>query len=171
LDLIGPTGVSGYTGPIGNTGYTGPIGPTGMSYNFSNLISYTPILQDSLGNTLNPSSYKFRIGQYLQVGNLIWFQVNIGINNKSGLGSLLLQLQVTLPKPSTSTIIQSLNVSNILYPLSNISWINAQVPAGTNISYCNFPVKNSQLTNNEFLKNNDVSTSFEIYFGGWYFSV
>jgi hypothetical protein len=134
------------------------------------LLTYTPILKDSAGNVLNTSSYKFRTGTYIQIGNLVWFQVNLGINNKSGLGVSSNRVEISLPIASTSTVTQTFTVSNVINTLSNISWISGQVPRGNSILYCNFPVKISQLSVSEFLKNSDMASGFEIYFGGYYFA-
>lgn len=170
--ITGPTGY-GYTGVTGPTGESiiGPTGPTGSSLDFSTIQTYLPVLKDSTGHIVSGSNYRYRIGQFIQVGNLVWFQGCIAIGSKSDLGISSNTLYITLPVVvNNSPTAQSLSISNYVNMLSNISWMNGQIVSGTNIDRFQIPVKVSQLSNNQLLTVGDIAYNFELYFGGFYFT-
>jgi hypothetical protein len=175
IDLTGltynpATNVMAFTAPPTST-----VDATGPSQllrwdNFSNN-TYTPTLRDDLGNNLNSLSYVQRVGQYCRIGNTVFFQFRIQISSKSGLGNSLNKIQITLPALASleNALFQSFTISNIFNTSTSIVCIGGQIPSG-GVNYCNFPIKTSSSTSTTELTVGDISTTFQIRGGGFYFA-
>jgi len=139
--------------------------------NFTSPISYNPVLQDSGGNTLNSGNYNTRVGRYIQIGNLVWVQVRIQISGKGGLGVAGNDIQITLPTTASniSDLTQALSIGNITGMTTNIVTAFGQIPAGGQ-NYFVVPIKTGASTGTSNATVGDISTSFQIRVGGFYFS-
>ena len=122
------------------------------------------------GEFLNPSDYTTRLGNYIHVGKMVWIQVNIKINYKYTLTDPKSFIKITLPIQAKTNLKQSLYVSNIINPDSNISWIEAEIPSGNSIDYLLLPIKESQLVLSSYLAVEDLTNTTEIILGGYYFT-
>ena len=132
--------------------------------------SYNPILQ-SVGGNLNSGNYVVRNGYYIQLGKIVWFEVRIQISGKSGLGVGSEDIRVTLPITASSItdLTQSLNVGNITGMNTSIVSAFCNLPSGGQ-NFVVFPIKTTASTGTSNAKVSDISTSFQIRFGGFYFT-
>jgi hypothetical protein len=139
--------------------------------NFTSPISYNPILQDSAGNTLTSANYVTRPGRYIQIGNLVWFQVRIQISAKGGLGVAGNDIQVTLPVTSSAItdLTQAISIANITGMNTSIVSAFGQIPTG-GVGYFNIPIKTAASTATANTTVGDISATFQIRAGGFYFS-
>ena len=133
--------------------------------------SYNPILQSSGGSNLNSGNYNVRVGYYIQLGKIVWFEVRIQISGKGGLGSAGEDIRITLPITASSltNLTQSLNVGNIVQTNTNIVSAFANIPSGGQ-GYVVFPIKETAGTTTANLEVGDISSTFQIRFGGFYFT-
>jgi len=132
--------------------------------------SYNPILQ-SVGGNLNSGNYSVRVGQYIQLGKIVWFEVRIQITGKTGLGSAGEDIRCTLPITASSItdLTQSLNVGNITGMTTSIVSAFCNIPTGGQ-DFATFPIKTAASTGTSNAQVGDISTSFQIRFGGFYFT-
>lgn len=139
--------------------------------NFTNIQSYSPILRDDAGNNLNSGNYTQRIGRYIQIGNLVWVQVRIQISAKTGLGVAGNTIQVTLPVNASSfaNSTQALSVGSCIGMNNSIVSCCSNIPAG-GADYTNFNIRTAASTGTADISVGDISTTFQIRFGGFYFS-
>jgi microcystin-dependent protein len=139
--------------------------------NFTSPVSYTPVLQDSAGNTLTSGNYVTRPGRYIKVGNLVWFQVRIQISAKGGLGVAGNEIRITLPVDASSItdLTQNLSVGNITGMTTNIVTAFAQIPSG-GVTYFNLPIKTAASAGTANTTVGDISATFQVRVGGFYFS-
>ena len=122
------------------------------------------------GDFLDPTNYTTRLGNYIHVGKMVWIQVNIKINYKYTLTNPKSFIKITLPIQAKTSLKQSLYVSNIINPDTNISWIEAEIPSGNYIDYLLLPIKESQLVLSSYLAVEDLTNTSEIILGGYYFT-
>ena len=144
------------------------------NFNWSDLLtptSYNPILRSSSGSTLTSGNYNVRVGYYIQLGKIVWFEVRILISGKGGLGTATEDIQITLPITASSLtdLTQSLNVGNIVQTTTNIVSAFANIPSGGQ-DYVVFPIKETAGTTTANLEVGDISSTFQIRFGGFYFT-
>lgn len=139
--------------------------------NFTSPISYNPVLTDNLGNDLNSGNYTVRVGRYIQIGNLVFFQVRIQISGKSGLGVSGNDIRITLPVSASniSNLTQALTIGNISGMTTNIVSAFGQILTG-GVGVLNIPIKTSASAGTTPATVGDISTSFQIRLGGFYFS-
>jgi len=142
-------------------------------FNWTDLLtptSYNPVLQ-SVGGNLNSGNYTVRNGYYIQLGKIVWFEVRIQISGKSGLGAGSEDIRVTLPVTASNItdLTQSLNIGNITGMTTSIVSAFANIPSGGQ-DYAVFPIKTAASTGTSNTTVSDISTSFQIRFGGFYFS-
>lgn len=139
--------------------------------NFTSPVSYTPVLRDDLGNALNSGNYVQRIGRYIQIGNLVWFQVRIQISAKTGLGVAANTVQITLPVNASSiaNLTQAVAVGSCIGMTTSIVSCCANIPTGGQ-DYANFNIRTGASTGTSDISVGDISATFQIRFGGFYFS-
>lgn len=139
--------------------------------NFTSPSSYNPVLQDSVGNTLTSGNYVTRVGRYIQIGNLVWFQIRIQISLKGGLGVAANEIQITLPTLASSVtdLSQSISVGNIVGMNTNIVTAFAFIPVGS-VIYLQIAIKTASSAGTANVTVGDISTTFQIRVGGFYFS-
>ena len=132
--------------------------------------SYNPILQ-SVGGNLNSGNYSVRVGYYIQLGKLVWFEVRITIQGKGGLGGGSEDIRITLPITASSItdLTQSLNIGNIVSMNTSIVSAFANIPSGGQ-DFVQFPIKTTASTGTSNAKVSDIGSSFQIRFGGFYFT-
>jgi hypothetical protein len=140
--------------------------------NFTSPISYNPVLTDSGGNNLNSGNYVVRVGRYIQIGNLVWFQVRIQISGKGGLGLTVNDIRITLPTTSSNItdLAQSISIGNITSMTTSIVSAFGQIPAGSGINYFVIPIKTGASVVTMTARVGDISTTFQIRAGGFYFA-
>jgi len=144
------------------------------NFNWSDLLtptSYNPVLQSSSGSNLNSGNYSIRAGYYIQLGKLVWYEVRIGISGKGGLGSAGEDIRITLPITASSLtdLTQSLNIGNMVNTSTNIVSAFANIPSGGQ-DYAVFPIKETAGTTTANLQVGDISSTFQIRFGGFFFT-
>jgi len=149
------------TNEVSNFSWTDLLTPT----------SYNPILQSSGGSNLNSGNYSVRKGYYIQLGKIVWFEVRIQISGKGGLGSAGEDIRITLPITASSLtdLTQSLNIGNIVQTNTNIVSAFANIPSGGQ-GYVVFPIKTTASTGTTNCAVGNISSSFQIRFGGFYFT-
>jgi hypothetical protein len=132
--------------------------------------SYNPILQSAGGN-LNSGNYTVRNGYYIQLGKIVWFEVRIQISAKTGLGAGSEDIRVTLPVTASSItdLTQSLNIGNITGMTTSIVSAFSNIPSGGQ-DFVAFPIKTAASTGTTNATVSDISTGFQIRFGGFYFT-
>ena len=138
--------------------------------NFTSPISYNPVLQDSVGNTLNSGNYTKRVGRYIQIGNLVWVQVHIEISAKGGLGDNDNNIQITVPTTASniSDSSESLSIGSISGMTTDIVTAFGYISEGNN--YLEVRIKTGASTGTSPATVGDISTSFQIKVGGFYFT-
>ena len=141
--------------------------------NFTNIQTYTPVLSDSGGGVLT-GPYLVRLGRYIQIGNLVWFQTRIVINSKAGLNnSIANNVRISLPVNSLSltNFRQSIAIGSAPPSglLNSIVSITGFIPTGGGVNYVEFEIKyTSTPTVDRNLTVTDIDTDFSISFGGFY---
>jgi hypothetical protein len=140
--------------------------------NFTNIQSYNPVLRDTLGNTLNSGNYIQRIGYYIQIGNLVWFQTRIQISAKTGLGASGNGIQITLPITASAitNLTQSVSVGSCTGMSTSIVSVCANIPTGGQ-DFANFNIRSGSSSGTTDILVTDISVNFQIRFGGFYFSI
>ena len=138
--------------------------------NFATITNYDPVLQDSGGNLLLVSNYTTRIGKYIKIGNLVWFQLRIAISAKANLVEAN-QLQITIPITSSAitNLSQSLVIGNITNMTTSIVSAFAQIPTSS-VNYFNIFFKTAASTGTSTTLVSNISTTFQISVGGFYFA-
>ena len=138
--------------------------------NFTSPISYDPVLQDSGGNKLNSGNYTTRVGRYIQIGNLVWVQVHIKISAKGGLDGNGNEIQITLPRTASNItdLSETLSIGVISGMSTNIVTAFGFISTGKN--YLEVIIKTSASTGTSPATVGDISTSFQIKVGGFYFT-
>ena len=133
--------------------------------------SYKPILRSSSGSTLTSDNYNVRVGYYIQLGKIVWFEVRIQISGKGGLGSAGEDIEVTLPITASSIkfLTQSLTIGTIVDTSTNIVCAFVNIPQG-GVDYAVFAIKETAGTTTDRLEVGDISSTFQIRFGGFYFT-
>jgi hypothetical protein len=165
----GATGEQGIAGPTGATGEQGIAGPTGSAgADFSTIQTYTPSLVSG-GGALAAGAYTTRVGRFIQVGKVVWFQVAIAINAKTG----LLAGDLTLTLPVASANISNLFGCPVIGLISNITPAFVEATALINANSSTILIRYRPTTTTSFpstLEDSDIGTSFNLRVSGTYFS-
>jgi hypothetical protein len=139
--------------------------------NFLSPVSYNPVLSDSGGNNLNSGNYTERVGRYIEIGNLVFVQIRILISAKTGLGVAGNEIRVSLPVIASgiSGLTQALSIGAITGMTTAIVSATAQIATG-GVDYIIIPIRTAASIGSTNATVGDISTTFQIRIGGFYFS-
>ena len=170
----GVTGVTGIVGPAGATGATGATGPVANLSVFSVTTPFVPGLYAQLQGTtsfqsLNPGQYSsnYTWGNYINVGNIVWFQASVGITGTAGLfptSSVFISIPVDMINISNTFLGQTIIV-NMTNP-SVVTTANPNYWGGFSVNNNNGSIfQVSQIINT----NPSSGNPFIISYSGFYF--
>ena len=169
--IVGPTGTTGATGATGTTGATGPVANLSV---FSVTTPFLPGLYAQLQGTssfqsLTPGQYSsiYTWGNYINVGNIVWFQASVGITGTNGLfptSSVFISIPVDMINISNAFLNQTIIV-NMTNP-SIVTTANPNYWGGFSVNNNNGSIfQVSQIINT----NPTSSNPFIISYSGFYF--
>jgi hypothetical protein len=131
-------------------------------------LSFSPTLRDSAGGVLNTGSYAIRVGSYIQLGKLVFFQIRIAINNKTGLspGNIIISLPIN--PTITANLFQSLTIGVMQNLNTTIVSSSAQIPGS--LAIIDFLIRTNSSASATSLSTSAIGNTFTISVGGFYFA-
>lgn len=179
-DIPSITNTTLLTGGIANSG-TDMI--NGRSFHATDAVEWSPNIYgvDSFGNK-DFSIVKTTSGYFNRVGNLVFFNASI-ICSSVGLITPTDRVQITIPisipysttspnYPQSIIINNSTNYKDQSVTLSDITGVISfdYNSSATNINYIELFIKaGGGVSSQTFLTFDDISNTYEIYYGGWYY--